>query len=113
LIEHKYNVSLEVAILTCSIMVCGFAVGERAHGMLKMVYKVREMMYTGLRPMISERGDQSRGPTANPQTMIEHVRIATSLTTGLAFIAGISLWWLPQLWYVSHLGPPLSPEDWV
>ncbi|KAL2069904.1 hypothetical protein VTL71DRAFT_14583 [Oculimacula yallundae] len=27
LIEEKYNVSLEVAILTCSIMVCGFAVG--------------------------------------------------------------------------------------
>ncbi|OQE38073.1 hypothetical protein PENCOP_c009G04549 [Penicillium coprophilum] len=27
LIEDKYNVSLEVAILTCSIMVCGFAVG--------------------------------------------------------------------------------------
>ncbi|KAJ5913989.1 MFS general substrate transporter [Penicillium tannophilum] len=27
LIETKYNVSLEVAILTCSIMVCGFAVG--------------------------------------------------------------------------------------
>ncbi|KAJ5923367.1 MFS multidrug transporter [Penicillium verhagenii] len=27
LIEAKYNVSLEVAILTCSIMVCGFAVG--------------------------------------------------------------------------------------
>lgn len=27
LIENKYNVSLEVAILTCSIMVCGFAVG--------------------------------------------------------------------------------------
>jgi multidrug resistance protein len=27
LIEDKYHVSLEVAILTCSIMVCGFAVG--------------------------------------------------------------------------------------
>ncbi|KAF4760364.1 hypothetical protein HAV15_006782 [Penicillium sp. str.  len=27
LIEEQYNVSLEVAILTCSIMVCGFAVG--------------------------------------------------------------------------------------
>ncbi|KAK0125648.1 hypothetical protein ONS95_000347 [Cadophora gregata] len=27
LIEEKYDVSLEVAILTCSIMVCGFAVG--------------------------------------------------------------------------------------
>lgn len=27
LIEEKYNVSLEVAILTCSIMVCGFAIG--------------------------------------------------------------------------------------
>lgn len=27
LIEEKYNVSEEVAILTCSIMVCGFAVG--------------------------------------------------------------------------------------
>lgn len=27
LIEDQYNVSLEVAILTCSIMVCGFAVG--------------------------------------------------------------------------------------
>lgn len=27
LIEERYNVSLEVAILTCSIMVCGFAVG--------------------------------------------------------------------------------------
>ena len=27
LIEEKYNVSLEVATLTCSIMVCGFAVG--------------------------------------------------------------------------------------
>ncbi|CAI7589962.1 unnamed protein product [Penicillium glandicola] len=27
LIEEKYNVSLEVAILTCSITVCGFAVG--------------------------------------------------------------------------------------
>ncbi|PLB46478.1 MFS general substrate transporter [Aspergillus steynii IBT 23096] len=27
LIQEKYNVSLEVAILTCSIMVCGFAVG--------------------------------------------------------------------------------------
>ncbi|KAJ6095864.1 MFS multidrug transporter [Penicillium sp. IBT 16267x] len=27
LIEARYNVSLEVAILTCSIMVCGFAVG--------------------------------------------------------------------------------------
>jgi multidrug resistance protein len=27
LIEEKYHVSLEVAILTCSIMVCGFAVG--------------------------------------------------------------------------------------
>ncbi|KAL3491007.1 major facilitator superfamily domain-containing protein [Aspergillus germanicus] len=27
LIEDKYNVSLEVATLTCSIMVCGFAVG--------------------------------------------------------------------------------------
>lgn len=27
LIEAKYDVSLEVAILTCSIMVCGFAVG--------------------------------------------------------------------------------------
>lgn len=27
LIEEKYNVSLEVAILTCSVMVCGFAVG--------------------------------------------------------------------------------------
>jgi len=27
LIEDKYDVSLEVAILTCSIMVCGFAVG--------------------------------------------------------------------------------------
>ncbi|KIX93067.1 uncharacterized protein Z520_11124 [Fonsecaea multimorphosa CBS 102226] len=27
LIEDRYNVSLEVAILTCSIMVCGFAVG--------------------------------------------------------------------------------------
>lgn len=27
LIEEKYNVSQEVAILTCSIMVCGFAVG--------------------------------------------------------------------------------------
>ncbi|EYE92228.1 MFS transporter [Aspergillus ruber CBS 135680] len=27
LIEDKYGVSLEVAILTCSIMVCGFAVG--------------------------------------------------------------------------------------
>jgi multidrug resistance protein len=27
LIKDKYNVSLEVAILTCSIMVCGFAVG--------------------------------------------------------------------------------------
>jgi multidrug resistance protein len=27
LIEEKYGVSLEVAILTCSIMVCGFAVG--------------------------------------------------------------------------------------
>ncbi|KAH8809187.1 major facilitator superfamily domain-containing protein [Xylogone sp. PMI_703] len=27
LIMEKYNVSLEVAILTCSIMVCGFAVG--------------------------------------------------------------------------------------
>ncbi|OJZ80266.1 hypothetical protein ASPFODRAFT_53633 [Aspergillus luchuensis CBS 106.47] len=27
LIEEKYQVSLEVAILTCSIMVCGFAVG--------------------------------------------------------------------------------------
>ena len=55
--------------------------GDRAHGMLKMTYKVREMMYTGLRPMISERGDQSRGPTAKPQTMIEHVRIATSRET--------------------------------
>ncbi|KAJ5215965.1 major facilitator superfamily domain-containing protein [Penicillium cinerascens] len=27
LIQDKYNVSLEVAILTCSIMVCGFAIG--------------------------------------------------------------------------------------
>lgn len=27
LIQEQYNVSLEVAILTCSIMVCGFAVG--------------------------------------------------------------------------------------
>ncbi|KAJ6127013.1 hypothetical protein N7523_002625 [Penicillium sp. IBT 18751x] len=27
LIQQRYNVSLEVAILTCSIMVCGFAVG--------------------------------------------------------------------------------------
>ncbi|KAJ5755898.1 spermine transporter [Penicillium manginii] len=27
LIQEKYNVSLEIAILTCSIMVCGFAVG--------------------------------------------------------------------------------------
>jgi multidrug resistance protein len=27
LIQEKYNVSLEVSILTCSIMVCGFAVG--------------------------------------------------------------------------------------
>jgi multidrug resistance protein len=27
LIEEKYNVSLEVATLTCSIMVCGFAIG--------------------------------------------------------------------------------------
>lgn len=27
LIEEKYHVSQEVAILTCSIMVCGFAVG--------------------------------------------------------------------------------------
>lgn len=27
LIQERYNVSLEVAILTCSIMVCGFAVG--------------------------------------------------------------------------------------
>ena len=27
LVEDQYNVSLEVAILTCSIMVCGFAVG--------------------------------------------------------------------------------------
>jgi multidrug resistance protein len=27
LIEERYNVSLEVAILTCSVMVCGFAVG--------------------------------------------------------------------------------------
>jgi hypothetical protein len=27
LIEEKYNVSLEVATVTCSIMVCGFAIG--------------------------------------------------------------------------------------
>jgi hypothetical protein len=31
--------------------------------------------------MISERGDQRRGPTANPHTIIEQVRIATSSET--------------------------------
>jgi hypothetical protein len=31
--------------------------------------------------MISDNGDQSKGPTANPQTMIELVRMVTSSET--------------------------------
>ncbi|KAF2117210.1 major facilitator superfamily domain-containing protein [Lophiotrema nucula] len=52
LIEEKYNVSLEVAILTCSIMVCGFAVGPLLWSPLseiigrRPVYIISLLLYT-------------------------------------------------------------------
>ncbi|KAJ5899405.1 hypothetical protein N7495_004149 [Penicillium taxi] len=52
LIEEKYNVSEEVAILTCSIMVCGFAVGPLLWSPLseiigrRPVYIVSMSLYT-------------------------------------------------------------------
>ena len=52
LIEKKYDVSLEVAILTCSIMVCGFAVGPLLWAPLseqigrRSVYAISFTLYT-------------------------------------------------------------------
>ncbi|GJP87298.1 hypothetical protein CBS63078_10552 [Aspergillus niger] len=52
LIEEKYHVSLEVAILTCSIMVCGFAVGPLLWSPLseiigrRQVYIISLALYT-------------------------------------------------------------------
>ncbi|CAI7587885.1 unnamed protein product [Penicillium bialowiezense] len=52
LIEDQYNVSLEVAILTCSIMVCGFAVGPLLWSPLseiigrRPVYIISLLLYT-------------------------------------------------------------------
>ncbi|KAI2678056.1 hypothetical protein DTO012A7_3376 [Penicillium roqueforti] len=52
LIEDKYHVSLEVAILTCSIMVCGFAVGPLLWSPLseiigrQPVYIISMLLYT-------------------------------------------------------------------
>ncbi|KAL4786423.1 major facilitator superfamily domain-containing protein [Aspergillus varians] len=52
LIEDKYDVSLEVAILTCSIMVCGFAVGPLLWSPLseiigrQPVYIISLLLYT-------------------------------------------------------------------
>ncbi|KAK9460730.1 major facilitator superfamily domain-containing protein [Lipomyces oligophaga] len=48
LIEEKYNVSLEVAILTCSLMVVGFAVGPLAWSPLSEQYGRRPVYFVSL-----------------------------------------------------------------
>ncbi|KAK9457357.1 major facilitator superfamily domain-containing protein [Dipodascopsis uninucleata] len=48
LIEEKYNVSLEVAILTCSIMVIGFAVGPLAWSPLSEQWGRRPVYFISL-----------------------------------------------------------------
>lgn len=48
LIEEKYNVSLEVAILTCSIMVCGFAVGPLLWSPLSEIIGRRPVYFISL-----------------------------------------------------------------
>lgn len=48
LIEDKYNVSVEVAILTCSIMVAGFAVGPLAWSPLSEQYGRRPVYMLSL-----------------------------------------------------------------
>ncbi|KAK9312381.1 major facilitator superfamily domain-containing protein [Lipomyces starkeyi] len=48
LIEDRYNVSLEVAILTCSIMVAGFALGPLAWSPLSEQYGRRPIYFISL-----------------------------------------------------------------
>lgn len=40
--------------------------GDRAHGMLKLYMRPSEIIFACLRPIISDKADQSGGPTANP-----------------------------------------------
>lgn len=50
LVEHRYNVSLEIAILSCSLMVLGFAVGPLVWSPLSEQYSRHPIYFVSLGP---------------------------------------------------------------